>query len=51
MWTVQTWSNFGDNGARPVPYLQLVSPVLHVIIGCGEMGSMQFDQCGSTIIV
>ena len=26
-WTVQSWSNFEDDGARPVPYLQLVSPV------------------------
>ena len=23
---VQSWSNFDDDGARPVPYLQLVSP-------------------------
>ena len=26
-WTVQSRSNFDDDGARPVPYLQLVSPV------------------------
>ena len=27
MWTVQSRSNFDNDGARPVPYLQLVSPV------------------------
>ena len=28
LWTVQRRSNFDDDGARPVSYLQLVSPVL-----------------------
>ena len=28
VWTVQLLSNFDDDGARPVPYLQLVSPVV-----------------------
>ena len=27
MWTVQSRSNSDNDGARPVPYLQLVSPV------------------------
>ena len=27
MWTVQSRSNFDDDGAHPVLYLQLVSPV------------------------
>ena len=31
MWTVQSWSNFDDDGARPVPYLQLVSPVVEKV--------------------
>ena len=30
--TVQSRSNFDDDGARPVPYLQLVSPVVSQLI-------------------
>ena len=28
VWMVQSRSNFDDDGVRPVPYLQLVSPVV-----------------------
>ena len=28
VWMVQSQSNFDNDGARPVPYLQLVSPVV-----------------------
>ena len=31
MWTVQSRSNFDDDGACPVPYLLLVSPVQGVV--------------------
>ena len=27
LWTVRSWSNFDDDGARSVPYLQRVSAV------------------------
>ena len=32
MWTVQSRSNFDDDGAHPVPYLQLVPPVRRVAL-------------------
>ena len=34
--TVQSWSNFDDDGARPVLYLQLVSPVQSMDIMCNH---------------
>ena len=33
MWTLQSLSNFDDDGAHPVPYLQLVYPVVIVLLG------------------
>ena len=37
VWTVQSRSNFDNDGARPVPYLLLVSPVMDYYEGQNDL--------------
>ena len=50
MWMVQLWSNFEDDGARPVSYLQLVSPVTRTACGwCNHLKMMVKGYTGSKV--
>ena len=43
VWTVQSRSKFDDDGARPVSYLQLVSPVLGTRLVLCKNGNGQIN--------